>query len=96
MSSPNQQQQALPSQDLMVTSILASIKPVIQAVLNDLVNDPNLRKIVVSSMVSVLNDRDFRSSLKLLMIEILRDEDLRRELRDFIRDVGNPLRLLMP
>ncbi|WP_243668260.1 hypothetical protein [Vulcanisaeta sp. JCM 16161] len=65
-------------------------------VLADLVNDPNLRKIVISSMLSVINDREFRSSLKALIIEILRDESVRRELRDFLRDVGNPLRLLLP
>jgi hypothetical protein len=53
-------------------------------------------KIVISSMISVLNDREFRSSLKSLIIELVRDENVRRELRDFIRDVGNPLRLLMP
>jgi|GEM_PF-1012557 hypothetical protein len=89
-------QQASVGQDMIVASVLASIKPIIQVVLSDLVNDPNLRKIVISSMVSVLNDREFRSSLKSLIIELIRDENVRRELRDFIRDVGNPLRLLMP
>ena len=84
------------NQEMLVTSILTSIKPLIQVVLADLVNDPNLRKIVIASMLSVINDREFRSSLKALIIEILRDENVRRELRDFLRDVGNPLRLLLP
>ncbi|WP_243666426.1 hypothetical protein [Vulcanisaeta sp. JCM 16159] len=84
------------NQEMLVTGILASVKPLIQVVLADLVNDPNLRKIVISSMLSVINDREFRSSLKALIIEILRDENVRRELRDFLRDVGNPLRLLLP
>ncbi len=92
-----QVQQSVPvNQDLIIAGALASIKPIIQVVLSDLVNDPNLRKIVISSMISVLNDREFRSSLKSLIIELVRDENVRRELRDFIRDVGNPLRLLMP
>ena len=84
------------NQEMLVTGILTSVKPLIQVVLADLVNDPNLRKIVISSMLSVINDKEFRSSLKALIIEILRDENVRRELRDFLRDVGNPLRLLLP
>ena len=84
------------NQEMLITGILTSIKPLIQVVLADLVNDPNLRKIVISSMLSVINDKEFRSSLKALIIEILRDENVRRELRDFLRDVGNPLRLLLP
>lgn len=96
MSSTNSQQQIPTNQDLMIMNILASIKPVMQAVLNDLINDPNFRKIVISSVISVLNDREFRSSLKFLIIEVLHDEDLRRELRDLMRDVANPLRLFMP
>ncbi len=84
------------NQEMLVTGILTSVKPLIQVVLADLVNDPNLRKIVIASMLSVINDKEFRSSLKALIIEILRDENVRRELRDFLRDVGNPLRLLLP
>ena len=84
------------NQDLMVGALLSSIKPIIQVVMADLVNDPNLRRIVISSMLSVLNDAEFRKSLKALIIEVLRDENIRRELRDFLRDVGNPLRLLLP
>ncbi len=84
------------NQDMLVAGILSSVKPLIQVVLADLVNDPNLRRVVISSMLSVINDREFRSSLKALIIEILRDENVRREFRDFLRDVGNPLRLLLP
>lgn len=98
MSNDKQSAQAgqVINQEMLVTGILASVKPLIQVVLADLVNDPNLRKIVISSMLSVINDKEFRSSLKALIIEILRDENVRRELRDFLRDVGNPLRLLLP
>ncbi len=80
----------------MISGLLASIKPIIEVVLRDLVNDPNLRRIVVNSMVSLLNDEEFRASLKSLIVELMSDEDIRRGLRDLARDVGNPLRLLLP
>lgn len=83
------------SQDVLISSLLASIKPLMSIILKDLVNDPNLKRIVINSVVSVLNDKEFRTSLKLLLIELLKDENIRRELRDLVRDVGNPLRILL-